>query len=194
YQAFYTERDSILSLEAPEQELAFRERALSYISNNPGRFVYRVWQRFKVFWAFDTFTAGTLLECNRPLVFAMGVQIWECLCYGLLWAALFWGVWQSTVLPLRDQKADINFQAVAAQNLAPLSWPLLYMLPYLLAFAHPTYHLPLLPLLVVMIPKLGGGVRLSRTLKKITWHQTIWSFCALIWCYIQIEWAMALLA
>ncbi|MFK7924304.1 MAG: hypothetical protein AB8H47_20270, partial [Bacteroidia bacterium] len=47
YQAFYTERDSILSLEAPEQELAFRERALSYISNNPGRFVYRVWQRFK---------------------------------------------------------------------------------------------------------------------------------------------------
>ncbi|MEL7533198.1 MAG: hypothetical protein AAFN10_17915, partial [Bacteroidota bacterium] len=153
-----------------------RDLALSHIKNEPKRFVYRLWQRFKLFWAFDTFTAATLRERSPAL--AVGVQLWEMLCYGVIWAWGF-GCWWNGSPP---------------QNFAALLWPLFYLLPYLLAFSHPTYHLPLLPLMVLMLPRFTGRKSLRLLPQKVTWRQTIWGLCVLFWCYIQIEWAWSLLS
>jgi len=183
FEGFYAERDSILALGHSERDQAFRDGAVSYIKTDPQRFVYRVWQRFKIFWAFDTFTAATIQD--RAQAFAKGVQIWEMICYGLIWAWVF-GVWWS------NDKSLLPVQS--AQNIAPLLWALCYMLPYLLAFSHPTYHLPLLPIMVLMLPRFQGKVSLKFSPKKITWRQTIWGLCLLFWCYIQIEWAWSLLS
>ncbi|MEM6346847.1 MAG: hypothetical protein AAF927_23365 [Bacteroidota bacterium] len=175
FAGFYAERDSIFALAPSAEGQAFRDLAVKYIKSEPTRFVYRLWQRFKLFWAFDTFTAATVQERSPAL--AWGIQLWEMICYGLIWGWLFLGWWNQS-----------------AQNFAPLLWPICYMLPYLLAFSHPTYHLPLLPLMVLMLPRFAGRESLRLLPKKITWRQTIWGLCLLFWCYIQIEWAWSLLS
>ncbi|MEL6651759.1 MAG: hypothetical protein AAFQ87_13235 [Bacteroidota bacterium] len=166
---FYVERDSILGLAPAARDQAFREAGKTYLLDEPGRFVYRFWQRVKVFWAFDTYTAAILQ--TRSQAFAAGVQLIECLCYGLLWMSFFLAWWQKRL-----------------QSSYLLAWLAWYMLPYLFAFAHPTYHLPLLPLLAVM----ASQVEWRWKVKKISWRETIWGICVLCWCYVQIEWGLSL--
>lgn len=164
YAAFQAERDSIRSLPTEKQSAIFQKKAWSYIKGDPINFVLRTGARFRNFWAFDTLASATLLkEKKKTGYLSLPLDaIFYLIC-------LSGGIW-----------------AVMGGKHKLLAALVLYQIPYLLAFAHPTYHLPLLPLMLGGL--LGSSPTFSR--KKITRYLIILSLFLLI----QLEWGLDLLS
>ena len=159
YARFCAEQDSLLALPPAQREGAYRELAWARIWNEPGRFVWRVGHRLRTFWAFDTYAGGQLVQGGRPLgwlVLAVDAACYICLG---LWALA--GLWR--VGPGRA------------------GWLVLFfLLPYLLAFSHPTYHLPL-----------AGLLALWAAQGQWPWpQQTSFRLGLLVFLLFQIEWLL----
>ena len=110
-----------------QRQEAYSQKAQEYILKNPGGFLLRVVFRVTNFWGFDVLAGGSLKEADVVLgvIFLAG----DALLFGIiLWIFL---------------AGNKRLGGTIRQSI----WILvgLYMLPYLLAFAHPSYHLPLLP-------------------------------------------------
>ncbi|MEO0895020.1 MAG: hypothetical protein AAFY71_01280 [Bacteroidota bacterium] len=167
FESFTSERDSIRALAIPEQESTYRQLAWGYIAQDPGTFMLRGINRARVFWAYDILTAGSMKANER--------SAWWL--YLLIDAAMYVILLIGAILfMLRGQRGS---------RLLFLSL-LLYMLPYLLAFAHPSYHFPLLPLMAIGMLKLE-----SRAWPKN--KAIFWIILALV-LFIQLEWSIDLLA
>lgn len=128
YTAFYTQIDSVKSLPVLEQDHAFRYLAWQHIYAHPGEFITRVGTRFATLLSFDTLAGATMYKQSHA--WGMLLLILDALCYITLVVLAWWG-WNG-------KKWRSN------ERLLWLGICLSYMLPYLLAFSHPTYHLPLL--------------------------------------------------
>jgi len=164
FAAYYARLDSIRALPEAQQGSAFLHTAWAHVVETPGSFLRRMWNRAKIFWAFDTL-AGATLSRRYPLAGRLLIMV-DALAYGLL-----------MVLVLTR---------LAAGKLGRASWLLLvlaYPLPYWLAFSHPTYHLPLLPLLGLWMLAQQAWLWPQGKARGLA------GVLLLAWLAIQVEWA-----
>lgn len=131
--AYYARLDSVWALPPAAQAPAFLTLARRHVQQAPGRALRRVWNRLKVFWAFDTL-AGATLSRRHPRGGRLVIAA-DAACYLLLLSLV--------LLCLSTRGIGSGWRRWALGLVAA------YALPYLLAFSHPTYHLPVLPLLAL---------------------------------------------
>lgn len=128
YSAFYDQLDSVKALPGPHQNEAFRKLAWRHIAAHPLEFAQRVGSRFATLLSFDTLAGATMYKQSHA--WGIFLLLLDALCYISL-VVLAWLGWTGS-------KWRSN------ERLLWLGVCFSYMLPYLLAFSHPTYHLPLL--------------------------------------------------
>lgn len=169
--AFRNDLGRIEALPAKARQSAFRSEAWRYISHHPAQTLKRIASRFRVFWAFDTYGAAYLPSGK-----------WQYA--GLALEALFFTSWLLGV-----------FISIL-HKMPGTTWVLvfvgLFMAPYLLAFSHPIYHFPLVPILApwafsgwqVLLKGPRSWVPGSAAYLMVGWAGIIFLF------YIQAEWAI----
>jgi hypothetical protein len=169
FASYYARLDSIRALPTHEQSQAWLAEAWRQVRDAPGTFARRVWNRSKVFWAFDTL-AGASLSRSHPLAGRLLVAC-DAAAYLLL-----------MTLVLTRWVAGDGREGIW------LGLTLAYMLPYLLAFSHPTYHLPILPVL--------GLWALRQPRASLPQGKRRWAW-VLVWLSllaIQVEWGLSWLS
>ena len=135
YENFYLYFDAIKKLPVEEQGKTYREQAWEHIKDKPGLFALRTFNRIRCFFAFDTFTGSRTLRKNVMwgTIFLVG----DAICYVLIGFLAMWGmVGKGTLMPYKIRRTWLFLILV-------------YAIPYFLAFSHPTYHLPIVPLMAV---------------------------------------------
>lgn len=142
---FYAERRRIKARPPAEQGPLSSQLTRDHIRQAPGWFVLRSFHRVRCFFAFDTFTGATLQErFPHARVIAFLVLILDGLTYLLIATLALLG--SSRSLQSGQPGRILWFLTLA------------YAFPYFIAFSHPTYHLPIVPLLALMAAKgLSGG-------------------------------------
>ena len=130
YSAFYQEIDSVRALPATSQEEAFRTLAWDHIQSHPVEFLIRAGSRLATLMSFDTLAGATMYKQSKG--WGIILLLMDALCYVAL-LLMAWHGWSGKKWHSRER--FLWLALVAA-----------YILPYLMAFAHPTYHLPLLGL------------------------------------------------
>ncbi len=153
----------------------FQRLADVYVVAHPGAFLLRTVNRARCFWGFDTFTA---LEVRllRPrffypvLLLAAGLYCVSC------GAAVFWLAEAGGAFWRRGE-----VRLIAASALA-------YAAPYWLSMSHPTYHFPMLPLVLLLgyAAYLGRG-RVGRSYRA-------GSIALVVFGLIQVEWVVVMLS
>lgn len=170
FEAVYGEIAGIRALPDAEQAAVFQKKAREFVWQDPARFTRRVWNRFRVFWAVDTYGAGQVDGGLRLLLMALE---------GILYSGFAWLVLLGAFTYPQKQVA----------------WALMagagFMVPYLLAFSHPTYHFPLL---LILSPVAVSGLRVVMKGQGHWFGETPasraagWA-CLIFFGIIQIEWA-----
>lgn len=130
YTAFYAEIDSVRGLPDHRQEAAFRQLGWDHIQAHPVEFCLRAGSRLATLLSFDTLAGATMYRQSKGwgiLLLAM-----DAICYIALLLMAWYG-WSGKRWRSRERFLWLALGAA-------------YILPYLMAFAHPTYHLPLLGL------------------------------------------------
>jgi hypothetical protein len=128
---YYALLDSVRGLPAGQQDAAWAALAWGHIWQEPGLFLRRCLSRFLTFWSFDSFSGATVYPHHRGA--GLLILLADACCFLLLAAGGLAGCTSNL-----------------AGNRVPLILVSLYMIPYLLAFSHPSYHLPVMPLLALM--------------------------------------------
>lgn len=166
FQGFYSLRDSIEALPPASESEAWTPIALEHIQAYPGKFILRTLSRISCFFAFDTY-AGANLMALIPSCSWLGylMVLLDALCFFLLCG-----------LGLIGFLRIIRQQGFRLHNLWIPLLILAYAVPYFFAFAHPTYHLPIMALLALMIqPKSQpGNSREWVALGLLALNQILW--------------------
>lgn len=172
--AFVEEHHRLARLPGAERDRAFLDAAVAHIQDRPALFVARTASRVRTFLAFDTFAGAQVVKkWHRPML-GLGVVALDGFLYlSVLVVAL--------VRLFRGQRTKLE--------LLLLGGAVLYALPYLVSFSHPTYHLPVVPLLAVIAGRTleaGEGARL-----RSSTNGRLGLFVALaLVALIQVEWAL----
>lgn len=169
YEGFIQEKDSIQSLPPQERQDSYSQLAWKQILEHPGTFLIRTLFRFTNFWGFDALAGGSLKQISPQIgwLFLGG----DVLCYGfVLWVFL------SGMRRLNGATRAFGIWLI-----------LFYLAPYLLAFGHPTYHLPLLPWIFLL-----GGHAVSRQL-PLKWDRSFYIILIIV-SLIQLVWFFDLFA
>lgn len=175
--AFRKQLDSLDRLPADDRGKSYYSTAIQNIKKQPLNFTIRTLSRARTLLAFDTFAGSRLLQENdRRGYFVLGIDAFFY-CAIVILALLFW-----------YSKARSEF---AGRHAALMSlFMVTYAIPYLIAFSHPSYHLPMLPILL-----LAGSVWLQNFLTKglvfPSWRSKralIAWLMILLFIGIQIEW------
>jgi hypothetical protein len=164
------------SLATRDQRKAMQEAAVDYMTQHPGQTLYRVSNRARAFWGID-YTA------------ARGIQD-------------SYGVSNAAVLPLVVVEGGGYLLVIMLALTAPFVVPgrlrshwkvivglvVAIMLPYLLAFALPKYHLPAIPLL---IPIAALACLSILDDPRFSWaklrRSALWWSAMVLVCAIQVE-------
>ena len=170
-EGFRQELAAIEALPRSEQQAAYWRAALAQIAKEPGRFAYRSLSRVRTFLAYDSMAAGRLARAERYPLAALAL-LGDALCLPLL-LALALALLFSTG-PQDPHKAPLA------------SLCLLYALPYFFSFSHPTYHLPITPLLALMGAAYWGQARSGHGIApaRIPWYRIALGLLLLV----QAEW------
>ena len=177
----YAELASYLdALPASERTLEYRELTLMHIMKRPDLFVLRSLNRARTFWTFDTLTGSSLINSyGLPSWFGYLMIVWDA---GMYFMLMLMGI-LAFRNPFRAAGTDVEKMAVLLTAG--------YFIPYCLAFSHPTYHLPVLPLVLLF----AGGTIESWSKGKLSWAEIPlklkenkrWIAVAVL-IFIQIEW------
>jgi 4-amino-4-deoxy-L-arabinose transferase-like glycosyltransferase len=181
-EGFRRELGALDALPIADQDSAFRAAAWRDIATRPGAFAVRTLSRVRTFLAFDMFAGAHLIHARSvPMTLGYGVLALDAFFYGAvgILSILFW--FSGTRRELSG-----GFLALWSGSL------LVYALPYLFAFSHPTYHTPILPLMLLPV-----GVWLQRWLERDGklphWRKgSAWLafLCLLIFIAIQVEFVL----
>ncbi|MDP5170460.1 MAG: hypothetical protein NWR72_09450 [Bacteroidia bacterium] len=169
FEPFYTQLDSVRALPVEQQDHAFQALAWQRISTHPGEFALRIGTRLATLFSFDTLAGATLYK-QAPL-WGMISLIADAICYLLLLLMAWWS-WRSNAW--RRGEKILWLLTVGA-----------YSLPYLLAFSHPTYHLPLLPLFAWAAVK-GESFSFTK-LKRRSWFSWL---ILVVFLLFQVAWVI----
>ena len=128
-----------------ERNAVYMKKVVDHILARPDLFLLRSFNRARCFFAFDTLT-GTILikEVGIPLAGGLGIIAID--------AAFYFPVMLFAIPSLLFLGAKVD-KRIAQIILAVV---LGYTLPYWIAFSHPTYHLPVLPLFLILASVLVG--------------------------------------
>ncbi len=137
FEAFYAQQAQIRALSRASQNDAYTRMAWEHIWQQPGMFFLRTCNRIRCFFAFDTFTAAVIRErFPQKWVSRYIILFMDCLVYLIIGVGAILGSGNS----LRSkQPGRILLMMIMA-----------YAFPYFVAFSHPTYHLPVVPLLALL--------------------------------------------
>ncbi|MEM6803499.1 MAG: glycosyltransferase family 87 protein [Bacteroidota bacterium] len=172
FTAYYSELDSIRSLPIETQSKVFGSRTFFYIRKDFGRFLYRSGNRLRCFLAFDSYTGARVYQKNK-LIGLVALLI-DASIY------VFWGCFALlSLVKIRRAIFEQKFLCVI------LGLMLCFALPYVLAFAHPTYHFPLIPLLALLALK---GIKQSGIQVLIQEFKYSHILILGIFFLIQLEW------
>lgn len=162
---------------SPETRAAMQREALSYIKAHPGATLLRTFNRLRAFWGFDYQLSAETTKLRAWPAWKAGLMLlFEAGGYVLVTLLALTGLflagpgWRAFVLPLL---LVLGYQA-----------------PYLLAFAAPTYHFPVIPLLFPL-----AGLALARLTESPAgvWRELRgrWAplLAVLAFLYVQAEFA-----
>jgi hypothetical protein len=128
---------SIQQQPLPVQESRYRQLALDHIRARPDLFVVRSLSRLRAFFALDTYSGAMAIKDYRlPPALGYAAIAVEAAIYGVV-----------MVLALVCIANSARFGLLGSELVILLGIALLYALPYWLAFSHPGYRFPVLPLL-----------------------------------------------
>lgn len=161
----------------PRADSHFRNLALEHIAQNPLTFAIRTASRARIFWAFDLTASAVLLHYfESPWAsygwFGFGATIWMTLLLSFCW----------TKAPPKNETSFFRLLV----NGAIAAW----IIPYLLAFSHPSFHLPILPILFVLAAS-RVWVSPIQFARSSQWLLPITGTIALL--AIQLEWILRVL-
>lgn len=168
---YYRQLDSIGSLPIEQQSLAFSIEAVEHIKARPFKFLHRSLNRLRVFFAFDTYSGARIYPKNRII--------------GIVTLLIDGGIYCLLALGFLLALGRSQGMKIEQMNLMLISLILLFMLPYLLAFSHPSYHLPILPLYAIW------GLRLWQEKgKKFLFEKLSIAHLLgiILFIFIQLEW------
>jgi 4-amino-4-deoxy-L-arabinose transferase-like glycosyltransferase len=121
------------------QDTAYRRLAVEHIMKRPDLFVLRTLNRVRTYFAFDTYAGTVLVKFDRlPKLLGLAVIAADAIFYFVIMAL-------SLVAFLAPE--GLRIERAAASTLLLIT--VAYALPYWVAFSHPTYHFPVVPLLAV---------------------------------------------
>ena len=145
---------------------AYLKASKQHVLNDPGAFAVRTLSRMRTFWAFDSGLGARQLQRQnrgRALLVLGGNAFLFCLVLGLA----IRGLW--TVQGRLRWVQTMTFAAL-----------LLYAFPYFISFSHPTYHLAIFPLLLLL-----AGCGMSASSNGFSWKMGLsWGLLFLL----QVEW------
>lgn len=157
YETLLPELDGLS--ETTKQEVATR-KAFEYMLANPGVTFLRMLGRFVDFWGQERLVINQVLSGFYGRISLVGT---------LLIVASVFGVYS---LVLISAGFGCFFTRLRAFDVFGLLFIAYYTSMHLLVFAHPRYHLPLLPFLAVMAARAFA----ARAAIKVDWRN--WRFCA----------------
>jgi 4-amino-4-deoxy-L-arabinose transferase-like glycosyltransferase len=161
-----------------ETDQAYRAEAIRHIQARPDLFLIRTAARVRCFFAFDTFTgAAVIRDFGMSPGFGYFLIAMDAVLYLLLLAGAVVALFLDTHMKRLQKLILLIFAA--------------YALPYFLAFSHPTYHFPLLPLLGLLALGLSGKPmddRLKELRSLSKQKKTVLILTAIALLAIQIEW------
>lgn len=177
---FRSKLTEIDALAAGERNARFRSEALGHIGERPDLFALRSLSRIRTFLAFDSFTGSFFLR-------NYGVQ--QTLAFGIIGLdALFFCFLILLALFLL-------FGAASLSSASIFLWlGLLYAFPYFFSFSHPSFHLPVLPLIALFVLTELSRVK-GRLICLPVSVSRRWALLVtlLLFIFIQVEWIIQML-
>lgn len=172
---FNTTLASIQSQPPQQQDTLYRDAALEHITERPDLFIVRTLNRIRAYFGFDTIAGARLI--NEGIAGTM---------VGLLVIAV------DALFYMAIMVTTLFFLFSVYRKALPLQWIMLilgvaflYSVPYFFAFSHPTYHIPIVPLLTVFSAAwLTRPVLQWKVLTRFAWIMLI------VFVFIQVEWAV----
>lgn len=122
------------------QPLSIRDKlyfklALTHILERPDLFLLRTLNRIRIYFAFDTFSASDLMIDYNLRYTGMAFLLVNTFFYiSIMMMALLF-LFSYKTLPIESRVVK-NILAII----------IIYTIPYIISFSHPTYHFPVLPL------------------------------------------------
>lgn len=175
---FRREMGEVEGLPLVQQSKLFMEKALAHIRADFPGFCWRTGSRMRVYWAFDSMAGSRLIVKGRPwagfAVLGADALIWcllglTCLLAGTLVPAWF--------------KSDVLKTGLLVLILA-------YAFPYFFSFSHPSYHLPIVPLLLIWA---ASGLNQITHLNSFRKKKKYTILALILFGLIQAEWIWKLL-
>lgn len=178
---------AIRALGPAEEDETYRRLAAEHIESRPGLFVVRTLNRARTYFAFDTYAGTVLIKFNGlPKAVGLSVIVLDALFYIVL-----------MVLSAVAFHAPRGLRAGRVTR-ATLLWIVAgYAIPYWISFSHPTYHIPVVPLLAVPAAVLLAQVlgmeagALDTALTKLKQRRSI-AVAVVVFLAIQVEWAVVM--
>lgn len=173
---YYHLREEVLSLPPKERNAAYTDKAQEHIREFPFIFLIRTFSRIRCFFAFDTY-AGASMAKRNPIAGGLLLAL-DAIAYIYLGFLAIWGmVGRGSPVPGPVRKTLLL--------LIPA-----YGLPYFLAFSHPNYHLPVVPILglfgaIALVKPVPGLFSFEGFSRKGRWFVYL---AFLSFLYIQFEW------
>ncbi|MBS1815528.1 MAG: hypothetical protein JSS87_11680 [Acidobacteria bacterium] len=168
FPTYKQELSELSKLSAFDQQKQFTSLSKQYILQHPGVFLLRTLNRFRCYWAFDTFTSLNLRKYVPNLL--VPSLIAECITYLAVVGPAFFCIAAAGACFWKKIESWILIGGVA-----------LYAAPYWISMSHPTYHFPvILPIAVAGAVAYNSA---SDSWKAIRGWTTVLFLLA-----IQVEW------
>lgn len=177
---FRQELDSLDRLPATERGKAFGRMATREMLRDPATFGWRTGARIRTLLAFDSFAGTRLLKASPKTKWT-----------GYVVLALDALIYTSILLMSIAFLLSAARREIAGRDIAlTTGFMLIYALPYIFSFSHPTYHLPLVPLML-LFACVWGQVYLHTDFQfpRLRKRWLAW-LILLLMIGIQVEWAI----
>lgn len=177
---FRQELDSLDRLPIDERGRAFGRMAWREIARDPAAFSWRTGSRVRTLLAFDSFAGTRLIKANPDKPIA-GYLVMAA--DGLIYSTVFL---LSVAFLFSSARRELSGRDIALAT----GFLLVYALPYFFSFSHPTYHLPMVPLML-LLASVWGQCYLHHDFKVPGWRRgwLAWLVLALL-VGVQVEWVI----
>lgn len=179
----------IHSLPVEHRDEKYRHLALTHITDRPDLFVIRTLSRVRCFFAFDTYSGSVIINLYKlPLVFGLGIIGLSAICYLTIICSALTTLFADKVMWAKPKYFALMLFVV-----------LVYAFPYWLAFSHPIYQFPIVPLLSI-IAAVGLDKSLSKSeygsalIPRTRWRLFGLAFTLGVFFLVQIEWITVMAA
>lgn len=176
--------DQIERMPAGDRSAFYRKAVISHVTSRFDLFVVRTVNRVCTFLAFDTFTGSALRKLyGVPTSVALLTIGVDALFYSLVVLSCLLFVFSSSSTETERDVGRILLLIAGA-----------YAIPYWLSFSHPTYHVPVVPLLGVVGSSFVARVVVAPghellALRSLSRYRRVGLLCGLgVFVLIQIEW------